>query len=165
MSEIHETIEKAHEGALAEGFNKRIALVIAVLALFLSFSETLGKSAQMEAIDANVKSSDTWTFFQAKDIRRTVVRSACGRRSGSTLLGASATDAATKAAIESKSRRGAKPRHATSRTRRLARAAASFAVRAKAEEEERDLAMARYHHHEPASAAFQIGIVSSPQRR
>jgi hypothetical protein len=51
MSEIHETIEKAHEGALAEGFNKRIALVIAVLALFLSFSETLGKSAQTEAID------------------------------------------------------------------------------------------------------------------
>jgi hypothetical protein len=44
MSEIHETIEKAHEGAHAEGFNKRIALVIAVLALFLSFSETLGKS-------------------------------------------------------------------------------------------------------------------------
>lgn len=32
MSEIHETIEKAHEGALAEGFNKRFALVIAVLA-------------------------------------------------------------------------------------------------------------------------------------
>jgi hypothetical protein len=32
-------------------------------------------------------------------------------------------------------------------------------VRAKAEEEERDLAMARYHHYELASAAFQIGIV------
>ena len=35
MSEIHEAIEKAHEGERAEGFNKRIALVIAVLALFL----------------------------------------------------------------------------------------------------------------------------------
>ncbi|MGO9700821.1 MAG: DUF4337 family protein, partial [Xanthobacteraceae bacterium] len=34
-----------------------------------------------------------------------------------------------------------------------------LAVRAKAEEEERDLAMAKYHHYELASAAFQIGIV------
>ena len=96
MSEIHETIEKAHEGAL-EGFNKRIALVIAVLALFLSFSETLGKSAQTEAIDANVKSSDTWAFFQAKDIRRTVVNAAADQ---TTLLAASVTDAATRAAME-----------------------------------------------------------------
>jgi len=46
MSEIHETIEKAQEGEHSEYFNRRIALLIAVLALFLSFSETLGKSAQ-----------------------------------------------------------------------------------------------------------------------
>ena len=54
--------------------NKRIALLIAILALFLSFSETLGKSAQTEAIGANVKSSDTWDFFQAKAIRKTTLR-------------------------------------------------------------------------------------------
>ena len=34
-----------------------------------------------------------------------------------------------------------------------------LAARAKAEEEERDVAMAKYHHYEIASAAFQIGIV------
>jgi len=34
-----------------------------------------------------------------------------------------------------------------------------LAARAKHAEEERDLAMARYHHYEVASAAFQIGIV------
>jgi hypothetical protein len=28
MSEIHETIEKAHEGALAEGFNKLAESVV-----------------------------------------------------------------------------------------------------------------------------------------
>ena len=59
MSEIHETIEKAQEGEQVEGFNKRIALVIAVLALFLSFSETLGKSAQTEAIDAKSTMAQT----------------------------------------------------------------------------------------------------------
>ena len=46
MSEIHEAIEKAQEGEHGEGFNKRIALIIAILALFLSFSETAGKGAQ-----------------------------------------------------------------------------------------------------------------------
>ena len=71
MSEVHETIEQAPRGEHAAGFNKKIALVIAILALFLAFSETLGKSAQTEAIDHNIKSSDTWAFYQAKDIRRT----------------------------------------------------------------------------------------------
>ena len=55
MSEIHEAIEKAQEGEHGEGFNKRIALVIAILALFLSFSETLGKGAQTEAISKNIE--------------------------------------------------------------------------------------------------------------
>jgi hypothetical protein len=76
MSEIHETIEKAHEGEHAQYFNRRIALLIAVLALFLSFSETLGKSAQTEAISANVESSDLWAFFQAKSVRMTQLNTA-----------------------------------------------------------------------------------------
>jgi hypothetical protein len=156
MSEIHETIEKAHEGALAEGFNKRIALVIAVLALFLSFSETLGKSAQTEAIDANVKSSDTWAFFQAKDIRRTVVNAAADQ---TTLLGASATDAATKDAIEKQIETWRQTAARYESDPKTGEGRKELAVRAKAEEEERDLAMARYHHYELASAAFQIGIV------
>ena len=54
--------------------NKKIALVIAVIALFLAFSETLGKSAQTEGISLNIKASDTWNFFQAKTIRQTTLR-------------------------------------------------------------------------------------------
>src|SRR6516162_7776842 len=76
MSEIHETIEKAQEGEHSQFFNRRIALLIAVLALFLSFSETLGKSAQTEAIAANVESSDLWAFFQAKSTRLTQLNTA-----------------------------------------------------------------------------------------
>jgi hypothetical protein len=34
-----------------------------------------------------------------------------------------------------------------------------LAEHAKAQEEERDLAMAKYHHYEVSSAAFQVGIV------
>jgi hypothetical protein len=36
-----------------EGSNKRVALLISVLALCLAFSETAGKGAQTEALSAN----------------------------------------------------------------------------------------------------------------
>ncbi len=156
MSEIHEAIEKAHEGEHAEHFNKRIALLIAVLALFLSFSETLGKSAQTEAMDANIKSADTWAFFQAKDIRRTVVTAAADQTA---LLGAGVTDPAAKGALDKQidawrktaARYESDPATGTGRK--------ELEEHAKEQEGERDLALARYHHYELASAAFQVGIV------
>src|ERR1700687_4903923 len=60
----------------AENQNKKIALLIVVIALFLAFSETLGKSAQTAGIELNIKASDTWNFFQAKTIRQTTLRAA-----------------------------------------------------------------------------------------
>src|SRR5215510_11122407 len=70
----HENLEHAEHAEHASHSNKKIALLIAVLALFLAFSETLGKSAQTNAIADNIKSSDTWNFFQAKTIRQTSLR-------------------------------------------------------------------------------------------
>jgi hypothetical protein len=156
MSEIHETIEKAHEGEHGEFFNKRIALLIAVLALFLSFSETLGKSAQTEAISANVESSDLWAFFQAKDTRRTTLNTAADQTA---LLAANVADPAVKAAIDKQievwrataARYESDPKTGEGRK--------ELGDRAKEAEETRDLAMAKYHHYELASAAFQVGIV------
>ena len=51
--------------------NKKIALVIAVLALFLAISETLSKAYQTEVITKQVEASNLWSFFQAKSIRKT----------------------------------------------------------------------------------------------
>src|SRR5881227_757937 len=75
MAGAHENLEHAehaqhaaHEG----GNNKKIALVISVLALFLAFSETFGKSAQTAALNAQIEASNLWNFFQAKNIRRTM---------------------------------------------------------------------------------------------
>ena len=73
MAEAHEQVEHAEHIEHAAGSNKKIALVIAVMALLLAFSETLGKSAQTEAMNLNIQASDLWNFFQAKTIRRTVV--------------------------------------------------------------------------------------------
>src|SRR5216110_2107679 len=51
--------------------NKKVALLIAVLALFLAFSETMGKSAQTAGLFSQIEASNLWNFFQAKSIRRT----------------------------------------------------------------------------------------------
>jgi Domain of unknown function (DUF4337) len=156
MSEIHEAIEKAHEGEHAEYFNRRIALLIAVLALFLSFSETLGKSAQTEAISANVESSDLWAFFQAKSVRMTQVNTAI---EAMTVAADTAADPAVKAAMQKQidSWKQTAARYDSEPSTREGRK--ELAERAKEAEETRDLAMVKYHHYELASAAFQVGIV------
>jgi hypothetical protein len=156
MSEIQETIEKAHEGAHSEFFNKRIALLIAVLALFLSFSETLGKSAQTEAISANVESSNLWAFFQAKDIRRTTLNTAADQTA---LLAANVADPAVKAAIDKQIEAWRATAARYESDPKTGEGRKELGDRAKEAEETRDLAMAKYHHYELASAAFQVGIV------
>jgi hypothetical protein len=85
-----------HEHETRE-LNKRVALLIAILALFLSFSETLGKSAQTAALNYQIEASNLWNFFQAKNIRRTSTQIAAEQ----TKLGLpSITDPAQKAAVE-----------------------------------------------------------------
>jgi len=153
MAEATEQMEHAEHAQHAE--NKRIALLIAVLALFLSFSETLGKSAQTEAIDANVRSADTWAFFQAKDIRKTTLLTAADQTK---LLSVNLNDDA-KAAIDKQieawrataARYESDPKTGTGRK--------ELGEKAEKEEARHELAMARYHHYELGSAAFQIGIV------
>jgi len=70
----HESMEHAEHAEHASGSNKKIALLIAVIALFLALSETLGKGAQTEAISKNVEASNLWAFFQAKTIRQTALQ-------------------------------------------------------------------------------------------
>ena len=56
--------------------HKGVALLIAVLALFLALAETGAKSAQTEALAKNVEAANLWAFFQARSIRQTTVRTA-----------------------------------------------------------------------------------------
>ena len=56
---------------MTHGADKRVALLIAILALLLFLSEAGGKSAQHHSTEANIKSSDTWAMYQAKRIRTT----------------------------------------------------------------------------------------------
>lgn len=140
--------------------NKRVALLIAVIALFLAFSETLGKSAQTSALNYQIEASNLWNFFQAKNIRRTATIVAA--ESAKLDLVGNVEDA-RKAALtkqidewtKTAARYQSEPEAAGGKgegTRELSR-------RAIEEQEKRDVALAKYHHYEVASAAFQIGIV------
>jgi hypothetical protein len=156
MSEIHEAIEKAEEGEHGEGFNRRIALVIAILALFLSFSETLAKGAQTETVIKNIEASDLWAFFQAKDIRRTVVTVAADQTA---LLAGGQSDPAAKEAIDKQVETWRKTAERYESDPKAGNGRKELEEHAKDAEAERDLATAKYHHYELASAAFQVGIV------
>ena len=151
MSEAQELAERAEHFI---GDNRRIALLISVLALFLALSETLGKSAQTSAISDNVQASDLWAFFQAKTVRQTVLRTA----SESLALSSTNSDA-TKAAIKQRIDEWQKTidRYEVDPERPEGRK--QLTDRALSLEHSRDTALARYHNYEIASAAFQIGIV------
>ncbi|MBV8790485.1 MAG: DUF4337 domain-containing protein [Pseudolabrys sp.] len=153
----HESLEH-HEHAehAAHGGNKPIALLISVLALFLAFSETLGKSAQTEGISLNIKASDTWNFFQAKTIRQTAIRTAA---EGLDTQIAAVSDPTVKAAMtkQSEAWRATVTRYESDPKEKDGRK--ELRHQAEEYEHERDTQLARYHHYEVASAAFQIGIV------
>ena len=148
--------EAAHEAVHLEGSNKKIALLIAVLALFLAFSETLGKSTQTAALSYNVEASNLWSFFQEKTIRGTQLRASADAMAVELIA---TSDPTLKAAREKQidAWRKTADRYDTEPSTNEGRK--ELAARAKHAEERRDLSMAKYHHFEIASAAFQIAIV------
>jgi hypothetical protein len=152
----HESMEHAEHAEHASSENRKIALLIAVIALFLALSETLGKGAQTEAISKNVEASNLWAFFQAKSIRRNVVQTAAEQaKLGLGTAGDDAAKAAAQKQIDDWQKTAARYRSEPE----TGEGQEQLSERAKHAEKERDLAEARYHHYELASAAFQIGIV------
>jgi Domain of unknown function (DUF4337) len=152
----HESMEQAEHAEHASGENKKIALLIAVIALCLALSETLGKGAQTESIAKNVEASNLWAFFQAKTIRRTTVQTAAEQAK---LNLATTSDDAAKAALQKQIDDWQKTAARYRSEPETGEGSEQLAERAKHAEEERELATAKYHHFELASAAFQIGIV------
>ena len=70
---IRELREERAEQDAEERFRSVAALVIAVLAAFLAIASLGGGNVGEEMVHANIKASDTWAFFQAKNIRQTSV--------------------------------------------------------------------------------------------
>jgi hypothetical protein len=71
IAEIHE--DRA-ENAAAETFRNRAALMIAIMAAVLAVGGLGGGNATDDMIENNIKASDTWAFYQAKNVRQTMYR-------------------------------------------------------------------------------------------
>ena len=132
--------------------DKRTALLIAVLALFLALVETGGKGAQTTALSANIEASDLWAFFQARTVRQTVVRTAAEM---APLL----ADPARAAEVEAQAGRWRADERRWESEPEKGDGRRELAERAKAAERARDRAMAAHHLFEVGSGALQVAIV------
>ncbi|HEX8640470.1 MAG TPA: DUF4337 domain-containing protein [Allosphingosinicella sp.] len=69
IAELHEDRAEAEE---AEKFRNRAALMIALLAAVLAIGGLGGGNATDDMIFNNIRASDTWAFYQAKNMRQTL---------------------------------------------------------------------------------------------
>lgn len=68
---ISELADDKAEQADANRFRSRAALLIAMVAAVLAIGGMCGGNATDDMIASNIAASDTWAFFQAKNIRQT----------------------------------------------------------------------------------------------
>ena len=144
------------EGATGSKVNKRIALLIAILALMLAFAEIGGKNAEQDALARNIEASNLWSFFQAKTIRGTTLRTAAEAMEVEL---AGADDPATRERLQKRidgwkatiARYDTEPETQEGRKELIARA--------KAAEARRDISSARDDKYDIVSGLLQIAIV------
>jgi Domain of unknown function (DUF4337) len=156
MTGAHENLERAEEAEHVAGSNRKIALLIAILALFLAFAETLGKSAQTEGLRANIEAANLWEFYQAKHMRETTLRTAAELVE---LDLPTTSDPDVKAAKQKRIAGWQKTADRYLSDPGKGEGRKELEEKAHEKEHERDVAFAEYHHYEIASAALQIGIV------
>jgi hypothetical protein len=137
-----------------ESKDKRVALIIAILALFLALSEAGGKNAEHRSTEKNIEASDLYNFYQAKKIRTSVVEADIAAMEVSRTA---ATDANVQAAMEKQiaAWKGMISRLETEKPDGME------AIKERADEakEGRELSNHRLEHYEYASGLIQIAIV------
>jgi hypothetical protein len=149
----HEQAEAAEHG---QGNNRKIALLISVLAFCLAVSETLSKSAQTTTLSQNIEAANLWAFFQGKTARMTTI---VAQADAMEIMIPMTTDADGKKAMQTQVERWRKD--AARYDDEAGDGRKQLTERAKMAEERRDKAEAQHHHYELGSAAFQISIVLS----
>jgi hypothetical protein len=76
---ISEIKEERAEAEAGEKFRNAAAFTIAVMAMLLAIGSLGGGNATDDMVHGNIKASDTWAFYQAKNVRQTEYRIAADR--------------------------------------------------------------------------------------
>lgn len=139
-------------------FNKWVGVYIGVLAVFLAICNVGGSNAAKDATRAHIEASNTWSFFQAKNIRRNSVSLATENLE---LLVASlpAMPATARAAIEKKVKDYRLEHDRLTKDPEKGEGLDQLFARGKAFEAERDVAMRRDPYFDWSQALLQIAIV------
>ncbi|MGD0719808.1 MAG: DUF4337 domain-containing protein [Roseiarcus sp.] len=134
--------------------DKRVALLIAILALFLALAEAGGKNAEHRSTEKNIEASDLYNFYQAKKIRAGVLEADIAQTE---IARASASDPKVAAAIDAQiaAWKATITRLETEKPDGME----AIQERAKAAVETRERANQRLDHFEYASGLIQIAIV------
>jgi hypothetical protein len=141
----------------AEAEDRRVAVLIAVLALFLALSETGAKKAEHVSTEKNIEASDKFNFYQAKRVRSTIAETAAQSLEAMAPL---VTDEKARAAVE-KQIADWKTRVANFEKdpKKPEDSLDAILEQGKAAEEARELSNHKLEHFEFASGALQISIV------
>jgi len=83
-------------------FQRWTALLIAVIAVLLAVNGVGGSNAAEDALNANILASDTWAFFQAKNVRQTVYKLAVDDLAMQLELGGDTLSFAAQTAMQSR---------------------------------------------------------------
>ena len=143
--------------------SKRIAIFITVIGLFLAIAETMAKGAQTQSIASNVQSSNLWSFYQAKTIRQTTLKTASEQMEIDVAL---AKDPAVKELLQKRvaewkadvARYQSEPK-TNAKHENVGEGRKELQERALEAEKKRDVYTNQYHSFEIGSAALQIAIV------
>ena len=136
--------------------NRRVALIISVLALLLTLADILGQSALTRALQSNIEASNIWSFYQAKHMREAALTIAADEME-TNLIGVN--DEPRRKAMQQRIAewRAIASHYESDPATKEGRK--ELTERAEKAERLRDEAERQHHRYELAKGSFQIGIV------
>ena len=167
-SDAAEHVAEAREAAgQDERFRSRVALLIAFMAMLLAITSLGGGNAAEDIFNNNIQASDTWNFYQAKNIRQTSYRLAADALESELAVAGASLSPEARAGLEERvkkyretaDRYESEPDKDEPNNPVKGEGKRELAARAKYLEEARDRAMRQDPNFDFAEALFQIAIV------
>jgi hypothetical protein len=157
--QVHEHSEThAHAAPTHDWFRRIAAIYIGVTAMLLAIATMGGAEATKEMLNSNIHASDTYAFYQAKNIRQTLYQTAAAQLELLVAGSASLSDTdKSKAAELIKRYRDTAARYESEPETKEGKK--ELIAKAKTWDAKRDHAAAKIPNFEYAEAAFQIAIV------
>ena len=155
---IHGGEHEAHSAAADANFRKFTGIYLGIIAMLLAITALGGAHATKTIVNANIQASDTYGFYQARNIRQTVYQLAA-EELDLQLLALPDMPEAAKAKIQDRARRYRERVDRYESDPSTGEGKKELLAKAKQFEAERDHAAERDPNFDFAEALFQIAIV------